>query len=740
MSVPRRPRAGLISLPLRRARVAALVASLILLAPVSGALATTGSPATSGSPVRGANLVAQDITSGFAAEGRAPVAPGVMHAWGSIETDRSGHQAVHLLEVDLNQPVISLEASLSNDAVAGLETVSSQAHRHSAEGHRVVAAVNGDVWSGWDTDAQEGPKGFQVQDGELVTFGPYLRPTLGINANGRPFVGSPVETAFLTLGDGTIRMIERLNQARSENEFALFTPRFGNRTATELSGTDVVLEGVPLPITPTAVYQAVVRDVRPAAGGLPIDAGTLVLNGPAGSLLDVLRPGEAIQLTLSITPEWQGVQQAVGAREYIVRDGAVSISPTPAMASQLHPRTAIGITAAGDLVIATVDGRQAGYSTGVDLQELAELMLARGAVQALNMDGGGSTTMAVRLPGDPEVSVVNRPSDGRERAVTNGLLVVSSAPTGPLASVVVVPSQAALWQGEVATFAAKGQDAAYNAVELSPSEIAWSTVGVGKISAGGRYSATSPGTATIAAAARGIGATAAVTVTADVLAPVAKAPTHEVLDGRSLSTGAVPFLVSWPAATDKGRGVASYEVEQRTADGAWTPLARTPVTDRNVRVELVPGRQYRFRVRATDRAGNVGAWVGGTLFRLGAVQELSSAVVRGGHWTLRTSASFYGGRAISSETAGSSARIAFAGQEIAWISTVGPTRGAARVYVDGALVRTVDLWAKTAATQRIAFATSWSSAGRHTLEIRVVGTPGRPRVDVDAFVSTGPGS
>jgi len=73
-----------------------------------------------------------------------------------------------------------------------------------------------------------------------------------------------------------------------------------------------------------------------------------------------------------------------------------------------------------------VDGRQSGYSTGVDLDELGELMVSRGVVQALSLDGGSSTTMAVRLPGDQDVSVVNRPSAGQEVAVTNSLVVFSA--------------------------------------------------------------------------------------------------------------------------------------------------------------------------------------------------------------------------------------------------------------------------------------------------------------------------
>ncbi len=87
------------------------------------------------------------ISAGYVSEGRAPVAPGVQHDWGTIETTRSGQQAVHLLEVDLGTPVISVAASIGMDRVAR-EAVSNQAHRQSSEGHRAVAAINGDTWAG----------------------------------------------------------------------------------------------------------------------------------------------------------------------------------------------------------------------------------------------------------------------------------------------------------------------------------------------------------------------------------------------------------------------------------------------------------------------------------------------------------------------------------------------------------------------------------------------------------------
>ena len=452
------------------------------------------------------------ISSGYVSEGRVPVAPGVRHDWGTIQTTRSGTQAVNLLEVDQGTPEISLEVSLAGDRITSLETTTSQAHRQSSEGHRAVAAINGDVWGGYASPTLFAPNGIDIHAGELVTAARLARPTFGIDASGRPIIGNVLVNASVTLPDGSTRIIDRVNQVRSSQQVVLYTPRFGPTTPGDASGTDVVLEGVALPLTPTGVRQAFVREVRPATGGIPIAPDTLVLNGPEGSALDALLPGSPVVLTLSITPGWENVREAIGGREFIVTDGVTSISPRPAIADELHPRTALGITASGGLVMATVDGRQPGYSTGVDLDELAQLMLSRGVVQALNMDGGGSTTMAVRLPGDAEVSVVNRPSSGHEVGVANSLIVFSSAPTGPLATLNVAPAAAALWQGETASFAAKGQDAAYNAVALAPEEVTWTVDGPGAISPAGLYSAMAAGTATVTATARGIRAGATVTV------------------------------------------------------------------------------------------------------------------------------------------------------------------------------------------------------------------------------------
>ncbi|MBY0262968.1 MAG: phosphodiester glycosidase family protein [Phycisphaerales bacterium] len=89
-----------------------------------------------------------------------------------------------------------------------------------------------------------------------------------------------------------------------------------------------------------------------------------------------------------------------------------------------HPRTAAGVSADGrTLVLVVIDGRQKDWSVGMTLPELADLLIQRGCTAGVNLDGGGSTTMAYTPPGG-EMKVMNRPSDGRPRAVANALAVV----------------------------------------------------------------------------------------------------------------------------------------------------------------------------------------------------------------------------------------------------------------------------------------------------------------------------
>jgi len=157
-------------------------------------------------------------------------------------------------------------------------------------------------------------------------------------------------------------------------------------------------------------------------------------------------------------------------------------------------------------------------------------------------------------------------------------------------------------------------------------------------------------------------------------------------------------------------------------------------TATSVAQSLAFGAAYRFVLRATDGAGNASGWVYGRTFEPLLTQQSSSAISYGGSWQTVPNNVASGGSIAYSTTAGASARFSFTGRAVSWVAYHGPTRGSAKVYIDGVYRTTVNLYSATYLARQIVFATSWSVNGSHSITIVNLGTAGHSRVDVDAFV------
>ena len=153
-------------------------------------------------------------------------------------------------------------------------------------------------------------------------------------------------------------------------------------------------------------------------------------------------------------------------------------------------RTAIGIKADGTVVMLMVDGRQAPYSVGMTMAEVAASMEALGCVEAVNLDGGGSSTFATQREGEPEnettagLTLRCRPSDGYERKVSNTIMVLSNAqPTGTFDHAVLTPNNEVYTPGSTVPFTAAGVDAAGVRADI-PAGTVWTVLsGSGTINA-----------------------------------------------------------------------------------------------------------------------------------------------------------------------------------------------------------------------------------------------------------------
>jgi len=205
------------------------------------------------------------------------------------------------------------------------------------------------------------------------------------------------------------------------------------------------------------------------------------------------------------------------------------------------------------------------------------------------------------------------------------------------------------------------------------------------------------------------------------------------LGGRPGAT--VPVRFAW-SATDLS-GVGSYDVQLRTGSGTWTAIA-TRIASASLTRSLSPTTTYGIRVRGRDIHGTVGPWSAETRIRASAIQESSSKIMWRGSWGSARATAYWGGATRWSSRAGSTATLTFRGTGIAWVAPVGPTRGRAAVSIDGVVVATIDLHATTAGSARIVFERTWSAATSHVIRIRVLGTTGHPRVDVDGLIVLSP--
>lgn len=155
--------------------------------------------------------------------------------------------------------------------------------------------------------------------------------------------------------------------------------------------------------------------------------GTVVNKANGSSFFAVREDGSAV---IGVNDaEWESlnaesrIMEAVGGNYVLVQDGK---DVTNFADTTRHSRTCVGITADGKVVLMVLDGRQEPFSCGGSMHELAQIMLEAGCVEAINVDGGGSTTFAARQEGDDEITVINRPSDGSERSISSSLMIVST--------------------------------------------------------------------------------------------------------------------------------------------------------------------------------------------------------------------------------------------------------------------------------------------------------------------------
>ncbi|MBI2123030.1 MAG: phosphodiester glycosidase family protein, partial [Armatimonadetes bacterium] len=251
------------------------------------------------------------------------------------------------------------------------------------------------------------PLGMVVIKGKLISAPLPRRSVFAISSDGKAVIQSFDFHGRIVTSDNDALSISAVNRPPQAAGVAVYTAAYG-------------------PLTPPFQLAAVVRNgvVESLTSGrilIPEDGYVLAVNEADAGLLLQLHAGERVWMKLDLTPDLE-VISALGGGPRLVKEGREFIPfDWEWFSHRLHqkraPRTAVGITEAGKLLLVTVDGRSR-QNTGMTLRELAQVMISLSAREAMNLDGGGSATMVVGG------RIMNEPSDGRERPVASALIIL----------------------------------------------------------------------------------------------------------------------------------------------------------------------------------------------------------------------------------------------------------------------------------------------------------------------------
>jgi hypothetical protein len=209
-------------------------------------------------------------------------------------------------------------------------------------------------------------------------------------------------------------------------------------------------------------------------------------------------------------------------------------------------------------------------------------------------------------------------------------------------------------------------------------------------------------------------------------------PTVKLKDHVRVVSSEVPVVVGW-RGTDATSGVSHYTLYQSKDGGVFTDIATTTAAHKVL--DLKSGHSYRFKVSATDKAGNTSAKAEGKTYKLSAFQENSSAIKYSSGWKRHTLSGSYGGSVDYATAAGKTATLTFSGFQVAWVSTEGSTRGSATIRLNSGTPSTINTNATSSSTAEIVDTILGStSSAKKKLVVKLLGTAKHPRVDIDAFI------
>ena len=390
-----------------------------------------------------------------------------------------GQQTENYITYSPNSSVVPV---ITNGAkLFGTTKITNEVNRLSGE--NLVGGINADYFS-FQTGV---PMSNLIVDGKIVTKDASGQDSVGIYEDGTAFMDYATFASVLIKEDGSETNIYNINKYRQPYSIYMMDERFSDTTKNTTKGIDVVLGSVEGEMKLGTKLTAVVESVEHNSSAISIPKDKIILTVDEKAPSEFLDPIASLKVGEKVTvsfgsvgdKRWENVKLGMGCvGGKLLTNGEINQN----LAAGAAPRTALGLKPDGTLILYTIDGRKSGHSYGVQLKTLAARLKELGCTEAINLDGGGSTSIVSLLPGDSVPTLKNVPSEGSERSVSTFFFLKNTlSPTNVLGSLTFYPLTAYMLKGSNAKFELKATDTAYYPMAL-PNDITFGIEGDNKLS------------------------------------------------------------------------------------------------------------------------------------------------------------------------------------------------------------------------------------------------------------------
>ncbi|TFE03986.1 S-layer homology domain-containing protein [Jeotgalibacillus salarius] len=368
------------------------------------------------------------------------VTPGVQHTQSSFSMN-ARNQVSNVLDINTASPYISVDLGVPSP-LTSLSAVQNQATRNTENLYHMVGAVNASFFH-FNTAM---PAYLVAEQNKVATYGVIsdgmdeymsIPSAFGIDAQGKALIDTFAYDSTISF-EGKNLKVSSVNKSRKANETIIYTPSWRySDTRTNEHGIEIIVRGLSdklengaeLGNEVTGTVENVRLPGRTYSNTIPSDGYVISVHGTNVSQYTSLAKGDQITLKMDVEDKWKDAEYLIGSGPLLVQNGKVdmTIDTGSARAKQRTARTAVVTDSTGEKVkLVTVDATST--SAGMTLPEFSQYLVSIGAHQALNLDGGGSTTMVARKYGNAYPSMINGTSTGNMRSVSTILAAVSRAP------------------------------------------------------------------------------------------------------------------------------------------------------------------------------------------------------------------------------------------------------------------------------------------------------------------------